>query len=116
MEQRLIDANKLKQHYAWRGKTTERGKENKRLFDEIIDQQPTIGGCVSVKERLPEKRRMSCCYSRITWRLVFVYPLGGATIAATDIIRIVNSQATRTRAKSQLTGWNYPPFRRLHNV
>lgn len=35
---RLIDADKLKAHYAWWGETDEK----RRLFDEIVDQQPTI--------------------------------------------------------------------------
>ena len=33
---RLIDADKLKQHYAWWN------DENKELFDAIVDIQPTI--------------------------------------------------------------------------
>lgn len=38
---RLIDADKLKAHYSWwegEGEVDER----KRLFDDIIDQQPTV--------------------------------------------------------------------------
>lgn len=35
---RLIDADKLKAHYAWWGEDN----EEKRIFDEIIDQQPTV--------------------------------------------------------------------------
>ena len=35
---RLIDADKLKEHYAWWGEDN----ENKRLFDDIIDVQPTV--------------------------------------------------------------------------
>ncbi len=38
---KLIDADKLKAHYAWWGET-ESGKERKALFDEIIDQQPDV--------------------------------------------------------------------------
>ena len=38
---RLIDADKLKAHYAWWG-DTELGRERKEVFDEIVDQQPTI--------------------------------------------------------------------------
>lgn len=33
---RLIDADKLKQHYAWWN------DENKKLFDIIVDAQPTV--------------------------------------------------------------------------
>ena len=33
---RLIDADKLKQHYAWWN------DENKELFDTIVDAQPTV--------------------------------------------------------------------------
>lgn len=35
---RLIDADKLKQHYAWWGEDS----EQKKLFDQIIDLQPTV--------------------------------------------------------------------------
>ena len=35
---RLIDADKLKEHYVWWGEDN----ENKKLFDEIIDLQPTV--------------------------------------------------------------------------
>ena len=35
---RLIDADKLREHYAWWGEDN----ENKKLFDEIIDLQPTV--------------------------------------------------------------------------
>ena len=34
---RLIDADKLKTHYAWWGDT-----ENRKLFDAIVDVQPTV--------------------------------------------------------------------------
>ena len=33
---RLVDADKLKQHYAWWN------DENKELFDTIVDAQPTV--------------------------------------------------------------------------
>lgn len=35
---RLIDADKLKAHYAWWGEEN----ENKRLFDSVVDAQPTV--------------------------------------------------------------------------
>lgn len=35
---RLIDADKLKQHYAWWN------NEEQRTFDQIVDAQPTVGG------------------------------------------------------------------------
>lgn len=35
---RLIDADKLKKHYSWWG----RDSEKKKLFDDIVDQQKTI--------------------------------------------------------------------------
>lgn len=35
---RLIDADKLKQHYAWWN------NDEQRTFDQIVDAQPTIGG------------------------------------------------------------------------
>ena len=40
---RLIDADKLKQHYAWWN------DENKELFDTIVDAQPTVEPDASVK-------------------------------------------------------------------
>ena len=40
---RLIDADKLKQHYAWWN------DENKELFDTIVDMQPTVEPDASVK-------------------------------------------------------------------
>ena len=37
----MIDADKLKAHYAWWGETESTG-ECKNLFDSIVDQQPTV--------------------------------------------------------------------------
>ena len=50
---RLIDADKLKAHYAWWN------DENKEIFDQIVDQMPTVdpvkhGRWIPCKERLPE--------------------------------------------------------------
>ena len=42
---RLIDADKLKQHYAWWN------DENKELFDTIVDAQPTVEPDASVKAK-----------------------------------------------------------------
>ena len=42
---RLIDADKLKQHYAWWN------DENKELFDTIVDMQPTVEPDASVKAK-----------------------------------------------------------------
>lgn len=36
MSGRLIDADKLKEHYAWWN------NEEKKIFDEIVDLQPTV--------------------------------------------------------------------------
>ncbi len=38
---RPIDADTLKAHYAW-WECERTGRERKELFDEIVDQQPTI--------------------------------------------------------------------------
>lgn len=38
---RLIDADKLKEHYAWLALDPE-AKKTKELFDTIIDLQPTV--------------------------------------------------------------------------
>lgn len=40
MAQRLIDAERLKRHYSW-WECTESGNERKKVFDTIIDLQPT---------------------------------------------------------------------------
>ena len=42
---RLIDADKLKQHYAWWN------DENKELFDTIVDMQPTVEPAGHVKAK-----------------------------------------------------------------
>lgn len=49
---RLIDAEKLKQHYAWWAKGSEMRKHFKSIFDEIINLQPTVEavGVVRCKE------------------------------------------------------------------
>lgn len=39
---RIIDANKLKNHYSWWGDCGEDGAERKQIFDTIVDLQPTI--------------------------------------------------------------------------
>ena len=39
---RIIDADKLKQHYAyWESSKYDYMQEEKKLFDDIVDQQPT---------------------------------------------------------------------------
>ena len=43
---RLIDADKLKAHYAWWGETDEK----RRLFDEIVDQQPTVATVTNCRD------------------------------------------------------------------
>lgn len=45
---RLIDADALKRHYGWWG-DTESGKERRELFDDIIDQQPTVAPMKTTK-------------------------------------------------------------------
>ena len=40
---RYIDADKLKQHYAyWESSKYDYMQEEKKLFDDIVDQQPTV--------------------------------------------------------------------------
>ena len=39
---RIIDANKLKNHYSWWGDCGGEGAERKQIFDTIVDLQPTI--------------------------------------------------------------------------
>lgn len=49
---RLIDADKLKQHYAyWESSKYDYMQEEKKLFDDIVDQQPTA----NVRENVPGK-------------------------------------------------------------
>lgn len=47
---RLIDADKLKKHYAW-WESTELGRQNKKLFDDIVDAQPTVDIDKLIKEK-----------------------------------------------------------------
>ena len=47
---RLIDADKLKKHYAW-WESTELGRQNKKLFDDIVDLQPTVDIDKLIKEK-----------------------------------------------------------------
>ena len=52
---RLIDAEKLKKHYAWW-----EDDERRRLFDQIVDAQPTIDAephWIPCSERLPKDDR-----------------------------------------------------------
>lgn len=46
---RLIDADALKKHYAWWN------DDKKRLFDQIVDAQPTIP-VVTIEELLEEEK------------------------------------------------------------
>lgn len=55
MPRRLIDAEKLKKHYAWWD-----DDERRTLFDQIVDAQPTIDAephWIPCSERLPEDDR-----------------------------------------------------------
>ena len=40
---RLIDADKLKAHYAWWDFSDDDDRRNKHVFDSIVDLQPTVG-------------------------------------------------------------------------
>ena len=54
MTGKLIDAEKLKKHYAWWD-----DDERRALFDQIVDAQPTIDAepqWIPVSERLPEEK------------------------------------------------------------
>ena len=50
---RLIDADKLKQHYAWWGDVD----STRQMFDAIVDAQPTVEqqAWISVDDELPEE-------------------------------------------------------------
>ena len=56
---RLIDADKLKRHYEWWKLGTDEAKEMKRVFDQIVDAQPTINITKGEKENdtLEETKR-----------------------------------------------------------
>ena len=54
---RIIDADKLKQHYAWWN------DENKELFDIIVDAQPTV----EPKETKPCAKNCANCGQAIDW-------------------------------------------------
>jgi len=64
---RLIDADKLKQHYAWWN------NEEQRTFDQIVDAQPTVDAvpvvrCRECKHRDPEDHKCDCGHA-ILWQL-----------------------------------------------
>lgn len=49
---RLIDADALKAHYAWWGDFPEDGpnrSEEKKIFDTIVDLQPTVDACAVIR-------------------------------------------------------------------
>ena len=55
MSRRLIDAEKLKKHYAWW-----EDDERRTLFDQIVDAQPTIDAV-----RHGKWKWLSCTYDRV---------------------------------------------------
>lgn len=63
---RIIDADKLKQHYAyWESSKYDYMQEEKKLFDDIVDQQPTadvveVVRCKNCKHR---KKNTFCLYN-----------------------------------------------------
>lgn len=57
---RLIDADRLKAHYAWWGEDSDK----RRTFDCIVDVQPTveIPRWIPVEERMPDNEdKVLCC-------------------------------------------------------
>lgn len=60
---RLIDADRLKNHYAWWGDTTsDTGVCIKELFDTIIDRQPTADVRENVKGEWIDKPNREFCF------------------------------------------------------
>ncbi len=62
---RLIDADKLKKHYAWWN------NEEQRTFDQIVDAQPTVDTAVHgeweiVDREVPRRYGCSEC-KRLSW-------------------------------------------------
>ena len=63
---RLIDADKLKQHYAyWESSKYDYMQEEKKLFDDIVDQQPTVDAVevVRCKDCKHRKKNTFCLHN-----------------------------------------------------
>lgn len=93
---RLIDADKLKKHYAWWGESD----SQKRLFDEIVDRQPTVA---PPKEKPEEK----VC---ILPRLILEPKPGSVVLYLTDDgkivpVRIISGQWMGTHGLSNAWKW-----------
>lgn len=65
---RYIDADKLKAHYAW-WECTESGNEQKKVFDTIIDLQPTVEAVevVRCRECKHKAEGQGYCYKHGIW-------------------------------------------------
>lgn len=61
MTDRLIDAEKLKQHYAWWANSQDELQEFKRVFDEIINLQPTVEAVEVVRCQYCRFYQGECC-------------------------------------------------------
>ena len=60
---RLIDADKLKQHYAyWESSKYDYMQEEKKLFDDIVDQQPTVDAVEVVRCKDCKYRKKNTFY------------------------------------------------------
>ena len=71
---RLIDADRLKAHYAWWGEDSDK----KRTFDTIVDLQPTAGPeWIQCAERLPDHEAI-CCDNRGNMLIGYVEPNEGS--------------------------------------
>lgn len=63
---RYIDADKLKQHYAyWESSKYDYMQEEKKLFDDIVDQQPTVDAVevVRCKDCKYRKKNTFCLHN-----------------------------------------------------
>ena len=61
MMDRLIYAEKLKKHYAWWANSQDELKEFKRVFDEIINLQPTVNAVEVVRCQECRFYQGECC-------------------------------------------------------
>ena len=60
---RLINADDLKQHYAW-WENNDYMKEQKVVFDQIVDLQPTVPQWIDASKDVPDTDRYVLCCTR----------------------------------------------------
>lgn len=79
---RLIDAEKLKAHYAWWENGSEEYQQFKNLFDQIIDAQPTVGMSATNKHQRNERIRSALrIYDIKMWELADMLGIHEVTLS-----------------------------------